>query len=171
MTHLRTRNEIHRVCNRCGVGYPITTEHFFADKNGRDGLRPQCKSCQKQQRQTDRGRALDSKSSALYRKRHPGYTKQQNQRYYRTLGGYLRCVFGNMKRRCNDPSAKDFGRYGGRGIKLCFTSDEFVDYVVNELQVDPRGLEIDRIDNDGSYEKGNIRFVTRSENCKNRRRK
>ena len=41
-------------------------------------------------------------------------------------------------------------------------------YVIDELRVDPRGLQIDRIDNDGHYEKGNIRFVTCVENNNNR---
>lgn len=43
-----------------------------------------------------------------------------------------------------------------------------MNYVVDILKVDPRGFDIDRIDNNGHYEKGNIRFVTHKENCNNR---
>ena len=75
-----------------------------------------------------------------------------------------------MRQRCNNPDQKAYKNYGGRGIKVCFGSaDEFVDCVINELQIDPRGLQIDRIDNDGNYERGNIRFVTRRENNENKR--
>lgn len=47
----------------------------------------------------------------------------------------------------------------------------YIPYIINELQVDPRNLTIDRINNDGHYERGNIRFVSYSENLKNRRTK
>ena len=77
-----------------------------------------------------------------------------------------------MNQRCNNPEAQNYKYYGGRGIKNKFTSlDEFRDYVMNELRVDPRGLDIDRIDNSGHYEKGNIRFITHKENCQNRNKR
>ncbi len=93
---------------------------------------------------------------------------QKMREYCNTIKGRLRRTYGDMNNCCNNPKNKRYHRYGGRGIELKFTSDEFVDYVVNELQIDPRGLTIDRIDNDGHYEPGNIRFVTRVENNKNR---
>jgi len=102
------------------------------------------------------------------------YTKQTRARrdkeYNRTIRGHLRRIYAGMKCRCDNPKAKDFKDYGGRGIRLKFTSDEFVDYVINTLKVDPRGLQIDRINNDGHYEKGNIRFVTAKINNNNRRK-
>lgn len=98
--------------------------------------------------------------------------RKQQRGYQCTVEGYLRCKYGDMLRRCNDPEHKSYKYYGGRGIKCLFKSaDEFVDCVVNVLEVDPRGLQIDRIDNDGHYEPGNIRFITAKENAGNRRKK
>ncbi|MEK0337843.1 MAG: hypothetical protein QQN41_10460, partial [Nitrosopumilus sp.] len=94
--------------------------------------------------------------------------KKNCKKYYSTINGHLQGIFAAMKHRCSNPNCPTFKYYGKRGIEVCFTSDEFVDYVVNELQVDPRGLTIDRIDNSGNYEKGNIQFVTQKENCQNR---
>lgn len=91
------------------------------------------------------------------------------KKYGATINGHLRRTFNSMKRRCNNPNIHNYSRYGGRGIRNKFKSaDEFVDYVINELRVDPRGLQIDRIDNNGHYEKGNIRFVTAEVNTNNR---
>lgn len=69
--------------------------------------------------------------------------------------------------RCNNPNVKSYSTYGGRGIKCLFRSfEEFF----KEVGFAPtKEHQIDRIDNDGNYEKGNIRWVTCKENCKNKR--
>ena len=52
---------------------------------------------------------------------------------------------------------------------VCFESlDDFRNYVIDVLKADPRGLQIDRINNGGNYEVGNIRFVTCLENNQNK---
>jgi hypothetical protein len=74
-------------------------------------------------------------------------------------------VYSNIRKRCNNPATHNYNRYGGRGIKCLFkTREEFIDYVIKELQIDPRNLTIDRIDNDKHYEPGNIQFITLREN-------
>ena len=97
--------------------------------------------------------------------------KARNSKKYRsTIKGCLNERFHRMKERCVDLRHPRYKDYGGRGICCCFSSvKEFTDYVINELQIDPRGLQIDRINNNGNYEPGNIRFVTAKENCNNRR--
>ncbi len=86
-----------------------------------------------------------------------------------TIVEHLRRVFAGMIYRCGNPNGIGYKNYGGRGIKVLFaSSDEFIDYVVNVLKVDPRGLTIDRINNDCNYERGNIRFVSQAENNRNR---
>lgn len=78
-------------------------------------------------------------------------------------------VWKSMRRRCNCPKVEFYPRYGGRGIKVCeeWAKDfkPFYDWcMANGYE---RGLQIDRIDNDGNYEPGNCRFVTRTENMRN----
>ncbi len=71
--------------------------------------------------------------------------------------------------RCTDPEHSAYPNYGGRGISICQRWLD-VENFINDLQpIYQAGLELDRIDNDGNYEPGNVRFVTRAENCDNRR--
>lgn len=89
-----------------------------------------------------------------------------------TRNGHLRDCFVDIKQRCNNPNNEFYYCYGGRGIKCLFeNATEFIQYVLIELRADPRGLLIDRIDNDGNYEKGNIRFVTAKQSAQNRRQR
>ena len=79
-------------------------------------------------------------------------------------------VWRNMINRCEWPGVHNYHRYGGRGIKVC---DEwrrdfnaFAEWALaNGYQ---KGLQIDRIDNDGDYEPSNCRFVTPAENNRNK---
>lgn len=72
--------------------------------------------------------------------------------------------------RCYNKHYHCYPRYGGRGI---IVSDEWLNSFLAfeqhclECGYDPK-LTIDRINNDGNYERGNIRFVTRSDNNLNR---
>lgn len=74
-----------------------------------------------------------------------------------------------MLLRCNDPDNQAYENYGGRGIKVCkdwHTLERFVEQLPDGYFV---GAEMDRIDNDGHYEPGNVRWVTRQVNTTNRR--
>jgi len=71
----------------------------------------------------------------------------------------------------NDPSFKD---YGARGITVYseWLNDrrEFLKYLITLPGWDNPSLELDRENNNGNYEPGNLRFITHSENCSNTRR-
>lgn len=85
---------------------------------------------------------------------------------------YLRKLYFSMKTRCNGKLDSQHNHcYTENMIFNLFESaDIFIDYVVNVLKVDPRGLVIHRIDNDGHYEPGNIEFLTNAEHGKKPRR-
>lgn len=84
--------------------------------------------------------------------------------------------FEQIKSRCHDPNSKDFYRYGGRGISCTFLDIyEFYFELLKDgrfhlLLTTPHLYEIDRINNLGNYEAGNIRIATKSENQRNTRR-
>jgi hypothetical protein len=72
------------------------------------------------------------------------------------------------KARCNNPNNNRYSRYGGRGIKFLFTSFEEFLAEVGERPEPKADYSIDRIDNDGNYEKGNVRWATNQEQHSNR---
>lgn len=75
------------------------------------------------------------------------------------------------KQRCTNPKDAGFANYGGRGIKFMFDSvKEAGLYLIETLGLPERCMEIDRIDVNGNYERGNLRWVTHQENCANQRR-
>ena len=79
-------------------------------------------------------------------------------------------LFKNVKRRCVNPKATQFKDYGGRGIKFKFGSPtEATLWVLKHLGPRPEGHSLDRIDNDGHYESGNLRWATKAVQNENRR--
>lgn len=74
-----------------------------------------------------------------------------------------------MISRCHNPKDKDFKDYGGRGIQVCSDwMDSFKSFLSGVGEA-PVGMTIDRIDNSKNYEPGNVRWVSRREQNKNRR--
>lgn len=79
-------------------------------------------------------------------------------------------VWVGMRVRCYDPKHCMYHRYGGRGITVCDEWLEsfkaFYDFAIAHGW--RKGLETDRIDNNGNYEPQNVRFVTTLENHQNK---
>src|SRR6516164_2912286 len=72
----------------------------------------------------------------------------------------------NARRRCFGPS-RQYKNWAGRGIKFLFKSyKEFLADVGRKPS--PKHV-LDRIDNDGHYQPGNLRWTTPSESTENRR--
>lgn len=78
--------------------------------------------------------------------------------------------WSNIIQRTTNPGHPDYANYGGRGITVC--SEWRGSFEAFSRDMSPgysTGLELDRIDNDGSYDKDNCRWVTRTEQNRNRR--
>jgi len=76
--------------------------------------------------------------------------------------------YASARNRCNNPNSENWKHYGGRGINFLFES--FAQFFA-ELGPRPKGTTLDRIDNDGHYAPGNVRWSTKSEQEHNKRRK
>jgi hypothetical protein len=86
----------------------------------------------------------------------------------------LYVCWNNIKKRCLNPKNAGFKNWGGRGITIApeWIDDfqAFHDYVTQNLGPRPKGYTLDRIDNDGNYEPGNLRWAPRSQQNLNSRR-
>ncbi len=75
-------------------------------------------------------------------------------------------TYHSAKNRCRNPKNEDFKDYGARGIQFRFTS---FDHFFAELGPRPAGMSLDRRDNNGHYEPGNVRWASPKEQVENRR--
>jgi hypothetical protein len=76
-------------------------------------------------------------------------------------------AYANAKQRCTNPSHSLFEWYGARGIEFRF--ENFRQWWL-ELGPKPTpNLTVDRRNNDGHYEPGNVRWVTMKVQANNRR--
>ncbi len=89
------------------------------------------------------------------------------------LGLRLISVCHNCRGRCNNPNAECFHNYGGRGIQFKFSNPrEMAEWIVDNIGHRPSPLfSLDRINNNGHYEAGNLRWASRREQRLNQRKK
>ena len=79
-------------------------------------------------------------------------------------------VWRSMVQRCTSPTSLQWKNYGGRGIAVCpeWVADFAAFFAYVGSRPSPRH-ELDREDNNGNYEPGNVRWVTRRVNGRTNR--
>jgi hypothetical protein len=90
--------------------------------------------------------------------------------------GFSRSLTGKSIRaahsRCNNKKHVAYKNYGGRGITIDPEWVKNPQLLIDEIGPRPCvEYTLDRIDNDGNYEKGNVRWATKRQQAQNKRRK
>ena len=84
----------------------------------------------------------------------------QNCTQQRQIPKWLDKRLTAAKQRCENPNDQGYKNYGARGIKFDFPSvTEAGLYLIQEFRFPDRNMELDRIDTNGNYAPGNLRFV------------
>jgi len=91
-----------------------------------------------------------------------------NYSYHGMFGTPTHKSWEGMKSRCNDPNNSSYKYYGGRGIKVCERWHKFENFYA-DMGERPKGMTLDRINNDGDYEPRNCKWATYKEQRANSR--
>lgn len=157
-----------KICTKCGAAKPLS-DYTFPHTH----IASHCRACRVAQKREARRKAgavsieqvrmrATARREALSRHRieraeqrctRPTPLKDQYRKEY--------FAWNDMKKRCLNLRHRKYPRYGGRGISICPAWLHSFRQFLDDLGPCPdKALSLDRIDNDGNYEAGNVRWAT-----------
>lgn len=74
----------------------------------------------------------------------------------------------SMIQRCTNPKTKGYERYGGSGITVCESWRDILNFIKDVGERPSLLHTIERIDNTGNYEPGNVKWATMHEQSRNK---
>lgn len=138
-------------------------------RNGRNYWRCRCDCGNLTDVRVDALTTGNTKTCGCTRRRYNATHGMSHLRLYKT--------WSHMMDRCYSKNYHNYANYGGRGISvyepwhdfLTFYREVVEEYNEHALEYGERETTLDRIDSNGNYEPGNIRFATYKVQANNRR--
>jgi len=80
----------------------------------------------------------------------------------------MKARWRTLKNRCRNPNATAYRWYGARGVEICERWASSFDAFLSDVGMPPaKNYSLDRIDNNGHYEPGNVRWATQKQQVEN----
>jgi hypothetical protein len=114
-------------------------------------------------------RTKEKTSCGCWKKQVLGESSKTHGQANSRTKGYANRTYGiwqAMRDRCSNPNRKDYHRYGGRGISVCARWHSFEVFLADMGEA-PKGLTLDRKDNNKGYSPENCAWATRSQQTYN----